>query len=123
MSDLQSVEVVFVCPDPSEAGTLRAQLEALKSRDGELFVDSLELNAELGAFKSTKIVTFALVFSSGVTQGVIGNAIFAALNSAPTSQCVIAGEPVDKSTAADKAKLETKVRASAQPHSGRIVGH
>lgn len=123
MSDLQSVEVVFVCSDPSEAEALYAQLEALKGPGGALAVDGLELNTELGAVKSTKVITFALVFGSGVANGVVGNAVYDVLKSAVTSQCVIAGEPVDKATAADKAKLEAKVRASAQPHTGRVAGH
>lgn len=123
MSDLQSVEVVFVCPDAGEAEALYAQLEALTSPGGELAIEGLELNTELGAVKSTKVITFALVFGSGIANGVVGNAVYDVLKSTLTSQCVIAGEPVDKSTAADKAKLEAKVRASAQPHSGRIAGH
>lgn len=118
MRDLQSVEIVFVCPDPSEAEALYAQLKALKGPGGALAVDGLELNTELGAVKSTKVITFALVFGSGVANDVVGNAVYDVLKSALTSQCVIAGEPLDKATAADKAKLEAKVRASAKPQPG-----
>lgn len=123
MSDLKSVEVVLVCSDPSEADALHAQLRALASSGGALVVEGLAVNAELGAFKTGKVITFVLVFSGGVANGVVGNAVYDVLKSAVTSQCVIAGQPVDKATAADKAKLEDKVRASAQPHGGRIAGH
>lgn len=123
MSDLQSVEVVLVCSDPGEADTLFKQLQGLTTPGGDLVVNGLTVNAELGAFKTGKVITFVLVFSGGVANGVVGNAVYDVLKSAVTSQCVIAGEPVDKSTAADKSKLEAKVRAGAQPHSNRTAGH
>ena len=122
MSDFQSVEVVLVCSEPSEADALLAQLRGLTGAGGAVLVEGLAVNTELGAFKTGKVITFVLVFSGGVANGVVGNAVYDVLKSAVTSQCVIAGELVDKATAADKAKLEAKVRASAQQRSGRIAG-
>jgi hypothetical protein len=123
MSDFQSVEFVLVCSEPSEADALVVQLRELGGAGGAILVEGLAVNPELGAFKTGKVITFVLVFSGGIANGVVGNAVYDVLKSAVTSQCVIAGQPVDNATAADKAKLEAQVRASAKPHSGRIAGH
>ena len=123
MSEMQSVEVVFVCSDAGESDALFAYLNAMTAPGGSVVVEGLEVNTAIGAFKSDKVISLVLAFSGSIVTGVVGNAVYDALKAAPHAQCVVAGEPIDKATAADKAKLDEKVRASAQPRRGGIAGH
>ncbi len=116
MSDFQSVEVVLVVSDPNEAQELFERLEALKSSSGEVVVDDLEMNTELGGFKSKRVISLALVFAGGVANGVVGNAVYDTLKNSKTVQCIVGGQPVDKATAEDKNKLDAHVRSVAKPH-------
>ena len=121
MSDLRAVDVVFVCVDPKESEALLAALRAIAGSGG-LFIENLSVDATLGAVRSEKIITFVLAFSGSIATGVIGNAVYDVLKSSVTSQCVIAGEPIGKSLAADKEKLEAQVRTRAQPYGERVDG-
>lgn len=123
MSEMLSVEMVFVCPGATESGALMAYLQTISGPGSLLLVENLDVNASLGAFKTEKVVSLVLVFSGNIAMGVVGNAVYDALKAAPNAQCVVSGEPLDKATAADKAKLDEKVRASAQLRKGGLAGH
>ncbi len=105
-----------------DAKALLDYLQTLGASVGALEVENLSTAPVLGAVKGQRVISFVLAFSQGVAAGVVGNAVYEALKSATGAQCVIAGEPVDKATAADKATLEAKIKSSAKPY-GRTPGH
>jgi hypothetical protein len=110
----QSVEIVVVCPN-QEADALLSYLHGLTDPGGEVVVEGILVKATTAAFKSEKIVSFVLSFTVGVANGVVGNALYDALKSAPTAQCMVVRDPLSREVARDAQALDDKLHSAAKP--------
>lgn len=111
----QTLELIFVVSDDSEADAVMAHLRHATTGESPLSLTELVVDEALGAVSNEKVITAILVFALHITEGVLGAMVYDLLKAYPGIACVAGETPVIQDDLNDLPALDAKLRNASQP--------